>query len=57
MYTAEDVLLLEVEFACKPFNDLSWALWKCFSIYHGSRQVARTKGEPGEQVYNKTHTI
>ena len=51
MYESRDSELLEVEFSCKPFNDLFWALWTLFSEYLGKRRDAARNKAPGEQPF------
>ena len=41
-------ILCNLEFACKPFNDLFWSLWQLFAGYFAERVVASVKGAPGE---------
>ena len=50
MYESKDLELREVEFACKPFNELFWDLWTLFSEYLAQRVAAcRKRGSgPGE---------
>jgi len=33
MYDSKDSELREVQFTCKPFNELFWALWRLFTKY------------------------
>ena len=47
MYGSEE-FLCNVEFACKPFNDLFWDLWMLFSEYLDRRRRAARKKEPGK---------
>jgi len=47
MYASKK-FLCQVEFACKPFNDLFWGLWMLFAKYLMGRQKAARKREPGE---------
>ena len=50
MYGTRGLGLHEVEFACKPFNELFWNLWSLFAEYLARRlAVARKRGsDPGE---------
>ena len=48
MYRSRYSELRGVEFACKPFNDLFWALWNLFSKYLLDRKRAAHEDEPGE---------
>ena len=48
MYASRDSELHKVEFSCKPFNDLFWALWRLFSKYFVKRREADTDEEPGK---------
>ena len=41
-------ILCNVEFSCKPFNDLFWDLWMFFADYLEARQRADRKGDPGK---------
>ena len=50
MYGDRKSLLREVEFTCKPFNDLFWDLWTLFGEYLDQRRKAARKrsSDPGE---------
>ena len=52
MYQSKSSQLLEVEFACKPFNDLFWALWRLFAKYLRERWGAAIDEEPGKRPFN-----
>ena len=41
--------LNDMQFACKPFNDLFWGLWMLFADYLEERRNAERKKKPGEQ--------
>jgi hypothetical protein len=45
MYGGRHAGLREVEFACKPFNELFWDLWKLFADYLSQRRKASISGE------------
>jgi hypothetical protein len=47
MYWSRDKELREVEFACKPFNELFWDLWMAFARYIAQRREAAWKRNPG----------
>ena len=51
MYQSRSSLLLEVEFACKPFNDLFWALWRLFAKYLAKRREAAIDEEAGKRPF------
>ena len=44
-------ILCNLEFACQPFNDLFWSLWKLFAGYFMESGVASVKGTPGEYPF------
>jgi len=48
MYLTKGSELFEVQFACKPFNDLFWGLWMLFAKYFRKWQDAALESEPGE---------
>ena len=48
MYHSRSSQLHKVEFACKPFNDLFWALWRLFSEHLGRSRGAARDEEPGK---------
>jgi len=49
MYGSRASELREVEFSCKPFNELFWDLWKLFSRYLARRRGAwEINSGPGE---------
>jgi hypothetical protein len=51
MYGGRQDGLRDVEFACKPFNDLFWDLWLLFGDYlEHRRNFARRGKGPGKQV-------
>ena len=52
MYQSKSSQLLGVEFACKPFNDLFWALWRLFAKYLRERWGAAIDEEPGKRPFN-----
>ena len=49
MYRRKDYELREVEFACKPFNELFWDLWKLFRACLAQEWSNAQEGDPGEQ--------
>jgi hypothetical protein len=53
MYGSRESELREVEFACKPFNELFWDLWTLFAGYFIQRLVAAGKRDPGPGEYHK----
>jgi len=57
MYGSKNSHLRGVEFACKPFNELFWALWRLFARYLSQIRYAALKenlgpGEHSLQVLN-----
>jgi hypothetical protein len=57
MYASRDSELRQVEFTCKPFNDLFWGLWVLFARYLRKRQGADLEGEPGEYSFELSARI
>jgi len=47
MYDSRDSEHRDVEFACKPFNELFWDLWEIFSEYLSQRRDNLRKRNPG----------
>ena len=52
MYGSRD-FLHGVEFACQPFNELFWDLWKLFARYLAQRRETAWKGDSGPGEYMK----
>ena len=52
MYGSRESELREVEFTCKPFNELFWDLWALFAGYLDQRRGAARKKNlgPGEPL-------
>ena len=50
MYIKRETELCGVEFACKPFNELFWGLWKLFRAYLIAQEwtLDAQDGDPGE---------
>jgi len=48
MYGSKELELCGVKFACKPFNELFWSLWKLFAEYLNQVRYALQRGDPGE---------
>jgi len=49
VYRGRNSGLRGVEFACKPFNELFWGLWKLFRMYFIQWWTLETEeGDPGE---------
>ena len=48
MYERRDSGLADIQFACKPFNDLFWDLWMLFGRYLIERKTAMFERRPGE---------
>ena len=48
MYASRNSELHKVEFACKPFNGLFWALWRLFSEHLGRSRGAARDEAPGK---------
>ena len=48
MYVSKDSELRGVEFACKPFNELFWGLWKLFRACLAQRWSDAQGGDLGE---------
>jgi hypothetical protein len=46
MYGSRALELRNVEFACKPFNELFWDLWVLFSEYLAQRCGGRPEERP-----------
>jgi len=44
MYKSEQKELHDVEFSCKPFNNLFWGLWELFSEYNKQRWATSGSG-------------
>ena len=53
MYGGRESELREVEFACKPFNELFWDLWTLFAGYLTQRREAARKRDSGPGKYCK----
>ena len=51
MYESRRLGLREVEFACKPFNDLFWDLWMLFARFLIKRLAAALEKDPGPGEY------
>ena len=49
MYGDRDAELQDVEFACKPFNELFWDLWILFGDYLTERRRRASRKDPGEE--------
>jgi hypothetical protein len=55
MYGGEDYLN-EVKFACEPFNELFWDLWRLFARYLSQRRDAAWKKDSGPGEYTKQYS-
>ena len=51
MYESQNSGLADIQFACKPFNDLFWDLWMLFSKYLEGRRSAGREKKPGEYSF------